>query len=75
MPLLILLLLLLTLSLGQQCDGRSQGCHGSSQAGSDCKDIMVIISKKIMVSKAIIISKEIIISKMIRIEDDQGCHG
>lgn len=25
-----------TLSLDQQCDERSQGCRGSSQAGSDC---------------------------------------
>ena len=28
----------LTLSLGQLCDERSQGCLGSSQAGSDCKE-------------------------------------
>ena len=26
-----------TLSLGQQCDERSQGCRGSTQAGSGCK--------------------------------------
>ena len=62
MPLLILLLLLLTLSLGQQCDGRSQGCHGSSQAGNDCKGkaIMIMISKAIM----IMVSKD----KMIRMK-------
>ena len=46
--LLLLLLLLLTLSLGQQCAERWQGCHGLSQAGSDCKDKTIMVGIKMV---------------------------
>ena len=45
---MLLVLLLSTLSLDQQCDERSQGCRGSSQAGSDCKDKPIMVMRKVV---------------------------
>ena len=38
----------LTLSLGQLCDGRSQGCLGSTRAGIGCKDKHVMVRILVM---------------------------